>query len=69
MGCDRDLLEPAETKVALGIVCSLTFSSLYLQCDTKKHPPLTMEVPRRMIKGHKVGGGPIPRKSPPYSPK
>ena len=28
LGCDRDLLEPAETKVALGIVWSLTFSSL-----------------------------------------
>ena len=35
LGCDRDLLEPAETKVALGTVWSLTFSSLYLHYNTQ----------------------------------
>ena len=63
LGCDKDQLEPAETQVALRIVWSLTFSSLYLHCRTKKQPPYAMEVPRRAIKGQKVGSGLIPGKS------
>ena len=30
LGCDKDLLEPAETDVALKIVQSLTVSSLFV---------------------------------------
>ena len=40
LGCDKDWLEPAETKVASRTVQSLTFSSLYLHCNSKNHSPL-----------------------------
>ena len=43
MGCDKNWLELAETKVALRIAKSLTFSSLYLHCNTKNHSPLCHE--------------------------
>ena len=40
-GCNKDRLEPAETRVALRIVWSLTSGSLYFHCNTKKSLPLT----------------------------
>ena len=66
MGCDKDGLEQAETKVALRIVSSLTFSSLYLHYNTKNHSPYAMTVLRRTIQDQKVGSDPIPGKPPPY---
>lgn len=38
LGCDKNWLEPAETKVAWRTVWSLTFSSLYLHFNTKSGP-------------------------------
>lgn len=40
LGCNKDQLEPAETTVALRVVWALTFSSLYLHCNTKNYSPL-----------------------------
>ena len=63
LGCNKDQLEPAETKVALRIARSLIYSSLYLHFDTKNHSPYAMLVPMWAIKGQKVGSGPVPGKS------
>lgn len=61
-GCNKDQLKPTETKAAWRRVWSLTFSSLYLHCNTKNHSPLCHDIQ----KTHKVGSGPIPEKPPPY---
>ena len=63
LGCNKDQLEPAETKVALRVAGSLIFSSLYRHFNTRNHSPYAMPVLTWAIKGQKVGSGPVPGKS------
>ena len=61
-------MEPAEIKQSLRMAWSLAFSSLYFHCNTQNHSPLCHDSSQMVVKGQKVGSGPIPGKIPP-SPK
>ena len=64
LGCDKDWLELAETMVALRIVQSLTFNSLYLHCNSKNHSPLRLGSSKADHKRPKSGQWPNPHPSP-----